>query len=106
MITRESVPPKLLEDVKNYINVTWSDPATDDKVCGLIANSTAYLDGKLGGEPDYEADGMPRELLFERVRYGWSEALDVFETIYRAAIRTGQEERVIGAYVEGTTPTA
>ena len=49
MIPRDNVPPKLLEDVKNYINVTWSDPATDAKVCGLIANSTAYLDGKLGG---------------------------------------------------------
>lgn len=106
MIARNGVPPQLLEDVKNYINITWSDPATDAKVCGLIANSTAYLDSKLGGEPDYESDGMPRELLFERVRYGWSEALDVFEANYLSSILTGQEEGVISAYVEGTTSTA
>lgn len=92
MIPRDNVPPKLLEEVKNYINVTWSDVATDEKVCGLIASGSAYLDLKIGGGPDYEEDGMPRTLLLEWVRYAWSEALDVFEANFLPLILTAQLE--------------
>lgn len=95
MITRESVPAALLADVKNYINITWDDEATDAKINGLIASAAAYLDGKLGGQPDYEADGMPRTLLLEYVRYARDSALDVFESNYLALILTAQNERLV-----------
>lgn len=104
MIPRDNVPPKLLEDVKNYINVTWSDYATDKKVCGLIASGSAYLDLKIGGSPDYEADGMPRTLLLEWVRYAWSEALDVFEANFLPLILTAQHEEVAANAQTDTVP--
>ena len=88
-MTRQTVPAALLNDVKNYINVTWSDGATDEKVCGLIASGSAYLDLKIGGSPDYEANG-----LLEWVRYAWSEALDVFEANFLPLILTAQQEEV------------
>ena len=56
-MTRQTVPAALLADVKNYLNITWDDVATDAKISGLIASAAAYLDSKLGGQPDYEADG-------------------------------------------------
>lgn len=93
-MTRQTVPPDLLADVKNYLNITWDDEATDEKVCGLIASGSAYLDLKIGGSPDYEADGMPRTLLLEWVRYAWSEALDVFEANFLPLILTAQQEEV------------
>lgn len=93
-MTRQTVPPALLADVKNYLNITWDDEATDEKVCGLIASGSAYLDLKIGGSPDYEADGMPRTLLLEWVRYAWSEALDVFEANFLPLILTAQQEEV------------
>ena len=49
MIKRNEVPPELLAAAENYLNITWNDQATDDKVCGLIASGTAYLDLKGGG---------------------------------------------------------
>ena len=93
-MTRQTVPPALLADVKNHLNITWDDEATDEKVCGLIASGSAYLDLKIGGSPDYEADGMPRTLLLEWVRYAWSEALDVFEANFLPLILTAQQEEV------------
>ena len=97
MIKRNEVPPELLAAAENYLNITWNDQATDDKVCGLIASGTAYLDLK-GGVLDYEADGMPRTLLLEYVRYGYSSALDVFETNYMNQILTMRHERLVEKY--------
>ena len=46
MADRNSLPPGLLSDVENYLNITWSDEATDTKVSGLIASGIGYLDKK------------------------------------------------------------
>ena len=98
MIKRNEVPPELLAAAENYLNITWNDQATDVKVCGLIASGTTYLDLKGGGVLDYEADGMPRTLLLEYVRYGYSSALDVFETNYMNQILTMRHERLVEKY--------
>ena len=98
-MTRYTVPVFLLADVKNYLNITWGDRATDDKIARLIASAAAYLDGKLGGQPDYEADGMARTLLMEYVRYARDSALDVFESNYQALILTAQQESMVNDYV-------
>lgn len=98
MIKRNEVPPELLAAAENYLNITWNDQATDDKVCGLIASGTTYLDLKGGGVLDYEADGMPQTLLLEYVRYGYSSALDVFETNYMNQILTMRHERLVEKY--------
>lgn len=98
MIKRNEVPPELLAAAENYLDITWNDQATDDKVCGLIASGTAYLDLKSGGVLDYEADGMPRTLLLEYVRYGYSSALDVFETNYLNQLLAMRHERLVNEY--------
>ena len=98
---RTEVPSDLLESVKNYLNITWSDSATDDNVRGMIASASVYLDGKGGGTLDYEKDGLPRTLLMEYVRYMRDSALDVFETNYTALILGMQNERLM-ADVEST----
>lgn len=97
-MTRKTVPAALLADVKNYLNITWDDEATNAKISGLIASAAAYLDSKLGGQPNYEADGMPRTLLMEYVRYARDSALDVFESNYQALILTAQQESMVIDY--------
>ena len=98
MADRNSLPEGLLADVKNYLNITWDDTATDTKVSGLIASGMVYLDGKAGGEQDYTADGGPRTLLMEYVRYARDSALDVFENNYQSLILSMQSERRVSAY--------
>lgn len=107
MVSRDSLPAGLLADVKNYLNITWDDEATDTKVSGLIASGMGYLDKKAGSAQDYTADGDARTLLMEYVRYARDSALEVFETNYQSLILTMQNERRVSAYgVESTVPAA
>lgn len=105
MSTRDSLPEGLLSDVKNYLDITWDDEATDKKFSGLIAGGMAYLDKKLGETGDYLSDGLPRTLLFEYVRYARDSALDVFENNYLSMILAMQNDRKVTAYVESAVST-
>ncbi|MCR0567429.1 hypothetical protein MKC54_05240 [[Clostridium] innocuum] len=73
---------KLLDDVKNYLDITWADDATDKKICGMISRSMKYLNDLTGSALDYEVEDMPRELLFLRVMYDRAGALDDFRKNY------------------------
>lgn len=92
----------LLSSVKLACNITWNDEATDAKVSDLIASGQAYIDGKLGAAGDYEAPGEPLTLLKEYVRYGLSDALDVFESNYLNRLLAMQNDRQVRNYAEGT----
>lgn len=106
MVNRNSLPEGLLSDVKNYLNITWDDEATDAKVSGLIASGMVYLNLKYGEEADYTADGMPRTLLMEYVRYARDSALDVFETNYQSLLLGMQNEKAVSDYaMESTVST-
>ena len=105
MVSRDSLPQGLLSDVKNYLNITWDDVATDAKISGLIASGMMYLNSKYGAEADYTEDGMPRTLLMEYVRYARDSALDVFENNYRAMLLDMQNERKVSAFeLESAVP--
>ena len=102
-VDRNNLPEGLLEDIKNYLDITWDDAATDQKISGLIASGMVYLNGKLGGEMDYTEDGSPRTLLMEFVRYARDSALDVFENNYLSLLLGAQNERLVSTVeLEGT----
>lgn len=101
-VDRNNLPAGLLEDVKNQIDITWSDEATDKKIAGHIASGMIYLNKRLGEEADYTVDGDSRTLLMEYVRYARDSALDVFENNYQALILDMQNERAVKRYVEST----
>lgn len=102
MADRNNLPAGLLDDVKNEMDVTWDDEATNKKYAGYIAQGMAYLDGKLGEPADYTADDTPRTLLMEWVRYRRDHALDVFENNYRSMILSEQHKREVSRFVAGT----
>ena len=97
-----AVSAALLSAVKLWCNITWSDEATDAKVSDLIASGEAYIDGKLGAAGDYDTPGEPLTLLKEYVRYGLSDALDVFETNYLNRLLAMQHERRVTQYAADT----
>ena len=97
-----AVSAELLSAVKLWCNITWSDEATDAKVSDLIASGEAYIDGKLGAAGDYDSPGEPLTLLKEYVRYGLSDALDVFEANYLNRLLAMQHERRVSEYAADT----
>lgn len=92
------VSAELLAGAKLWCNITWNDEATDAKVSALIVSGEAYIDGKLGIPADYTVSGEPLTLLCEYVRYGLSDALDVFESNYLNRLLAMQHERKVAAY--------
>lgn len=105
MAVRDSLPEGLLSDVKNYLDITWEDEATDRKIGSLIASGMAYLDDKLGEAGDYSAAGYPRTLLMDYVRYARNSALDVFENNFQSMLLAMQHQRMVTRYAENALST-
>ncbi len=83
---------ELLNDIKNYLDITYEDPATEEKIKGIIERGIAYIDNVAGKEQDYEEEAAPRELLFDYCRYARNNALEFFEQNFRSrliALRMG-----------------
>lgn len=72
----------LLADARNYLDITWTDGDTDQKLEGILRRGMNYLDGKAGEELDYSEEDQPRALLFDYARYARANALDEFEGNY------------------------
>jgi len=104
MSRRGVLPGGLLEDVKNYLDITWEDEATDRKIGALTAAGVAYLNDKAGGKMDYSQDGYCRTLLMEYVRYARDGAMDVFENNYRHLLLAMQNNRKVVAYAADAVP--
>ena len=94
---RHEIAPELLADVRNYLDITWEDEATDSKVRGFIASGMIYLDLKAGAVQDYDPDGLPRTLLMDYARYARDGALDVFENNFRSLLMAMRHERQVHA---------
>lgn len=78
---------QLLDDLKCYLDITWEDEATDNKLIGMIERGKRRFIELSGNEQlDFEKEDLPKELLFNRIRYERSGALDEFETSFRKEI--------------------
>lgn len=72
---------ELIDDVKNYLDITWDDENTDKKLTGIIERGKSYLKEISGSSTDlnFDIEGLGRSLLFDYCRYARSNALEVFE---------------------------
>lgn len=93
------MPEGLLSDVRNYLDITWTDADTDTKLNGIIARGMSYLDLKTGTALDYTAEDLPRQLLLDYCLYTRSNALDEFETNYMSMLLSLQQREEVAAYV-------
>lgn len=98
------LPVGLLEDVKNYLDITWEDPAGDIKLSGIIARGINYIDRIAGSTMDYTKEEKPRELLFDYCRYVRSNALEEFQKNYLHELLSLQISQGVAAY-EADNPT-
>ena len=74
-----SLPPGLLEAVKNYLDITWDDRG--DESSGIIARGMQYLNKVAGRVGLYEED-KPRTA-FDYCNIFRSNALDEFQINYQ-----------------------
>jgi len=93
------LPGELLEPVRNYLDISWTDPAGDQKLTGIIARAMSYLDLKSGVTLDYSIEDLPRALLMDYCLYARSNALDEFDVNYLSMLLSLQQREEVAAYV-------
>lgn len=69
----------LLRELKDRLLVTWDDEATDRQLNRLLVRGQSYLNELCGTDFTFADGSAERELLMERCRYDWNNALSDFE---------------------------
>jgi hypothetical protein len=90
----------LLTDVKNYLDITWTDTNTDNKILGIIERGMSYLNDTAGAELDYSVNKKPKELLQDYCRYVRSNALEQFQKNFMSELLTLQIKQEVIEYAE------
>lgn len=76
----------MLDELKNYLDITWTDQATDDKLTGILDRAEAILRSYAGKALDYSTNPEEKQLLFDLCRYIRSNALEEFKTNFSAEL--------------------
>lgn len=76
----------MLARVKDFLNYTWEDEGRDRRLESYIRSSQSYLCSVAGVDIDFDADDLALDLLFNRVLYMDSQALDDFNKNYNDMI--------------------
>lgn len=71
-------PFDLLDDVKHALAITWTEE--DNNIVKLIDRSVYYINDLVGAELDLMVNLVARELVINRIRYEYNNALDQFES--------------------------
>jgi hypothetical protein len=94
------LPNGLLDAVRNYLDITWTDADGDLKLIGIISRGIKYINSVAGTELDYTIEDKPRELLFDYCRYVRSNALDEFQTNYLPELLSLQIRQEVADYID------
>lgn len=73
----------MLDELKNYIDVTWTDTATDTKISGILSRAENMINKYAGTEIDFETDLSAKQLLFDLCRYIYCNSLEDFKVNFR-----------------------
>ena len=76
----------MLEEVKRALAITWDDEGIDLRINELIKQSQSAIDELLGVEIDYTSNLIAKELMINRIRYAYNNALEYFETNFQKEI--------------------
>lgn len=88
-----------LETVKNYLNITWTDAATDTKVTGEINRAESYLNSVRGKAIDFDDENTDKaQLLLDCVRYIHNDAFEDFKNNFREDLDQLRRERQVEDY--------
>ena len=89
---------ELLDEVKNYLDITWELSAGEkEKLSGIVGRGKAYIEGKIG-KCDFESDTQEKELLMNYCMYARAGQTDEFVVNYRQEIialqmRSGRKKK-------------
>lgn len=84
---------KLLEEISNYLDITWEMTEKEkEKLRGIAARGASFLLGKIG-DCDFDNETQEKTLLFNYVMYERAGAANEFMDNYRSEIVALQTDR-------------
>lgn len=78
----------ILSEVRDALMITWEDEQTDRTLLEFIDSSKVFFLETVSDQLLFERGSRERELLIERVRYRYNNALDDFIKNYRSDLAT------------------
>ena len=73
----------MIDELKNYLDVTWTDTATDTKISGILSRAESFINSYAGATIDFETDLSAKQLLFDLCRYIYCNSLEDFKVNFR-----------------------
>lgn len=95
------VTEEMLGAARNYLDITFRDSDTEEKLRGILERGQRYLNDVAGEDLNYEREDTPRAMLFDYCRYARNNALELFEENFKrelVALRIGVQ---VKNYAEG-----
>lgn len=97
-LRRQAEAEGLLEEVKNFLDITWTDNDLDEKLTGMIGRGMAAI-GRLTPFPvDWANNSPARTLLFNRVMYDRDKRLNEFYENWRAELLAFQLDEEVAEF--------
>lgn len=81
-----SLDQQLFNELKNYLQISWDDSATNTRLNISIKNGKRFFNELCEHEFTFAEGSTERELLMERCRYDWNNALDEFKVNYKSEL--------------------
>lgn len=105
MLDRNNLPQEYVDQVKRYLNITWSDEDTDAKVIDMMLDAEIALNHKIGAEVDYFSPGSDHSLYMSYLRYAYGECPEQFDSAYRAELLQIRHKHIVEASLEAKNET-
>lgn len=74
----------LLADIKNYLDITWSDNELDAKLTGIAEAGICKINALTGGTADYHAESEYKALLLDYCRLRYAAVPEKFDELHKA----------------------
>lgn len=103
----ESLLGNLVKELKKKLRITWDDKGTNENLEDTILNADHYLQNLTNATFDFTKEKWVKDLLLERCRYDYHNAVDQFEMNFREQISRLQLLVAIGKVgkiIEQTNP--
>ena len=77
----------MLDELKNYLNITYKDDDVDKKISSALESAKHYIN-EIACEVniDFESDLSAKQLLFDCVRYIYNNALEDFYNNFKCEL--------------------
>lgn len=86
-----------LEEVKNYLNITYDDEDIDAKLTGIINRADAYIRNVVAAGADDTLTETENQLVLDACRYIFNDAFEDFTRNFLTEINGARSLRLIAA---------